>query len=279
MRKHFFILMVFCFSANAADYEYQRVKHPTYSIGQHDEVGQPYESSQSPKVCERYLDNLNYFSRHNIANSCGQSVAPTLTQYIRPVEWENLDPDKYPILFKDLVHGYYEPYKHEEPTKAELTARSAEVRQGQFVFRRAKLDLKGFPDGGPPLWRWNQSKSAVVSRTAETKFNIVQYGRNIVDDGRSATSWGCKPKTGRILSTDALPLLSMVLASEDLQTEYEELGPIYPEGARTTFNLWFINNHVYGESYDKRGEVQLQELRTDLPVHMEPVCLYRLHRK
>ena len=56
-----------------------------------------------PKICKCYEKNLRYFARRNTPMSCERPVAPCLKNRIKKVEWEDLDPDQYPDLFRAIA--------------------------------------------------------------------------------------------------------------------------------------------------------------------------------
>ena len=71
--------------ACAGDYVF--VPHPVYYPDRADFEGEFSEPVKDPNVCSLYLKNLRYFVKRNLSMSCGQPVAPTLTEKIKPVEW------------------------------------------------------------------------------------------------------------------------------------------------------------------------------------------------
>ena len=86
-----------CGLASADDYEMDP------SPGYVERYVQLDESARYPKDCALYLQNLRYFARRTVPLSCGQPIAPNLAKQIRVPQWENLDPDQYSDLFRELA--------------------------------------------------------------------------------------------------------------------------------------------------------------------------------
>jgi len=242
----------------AGDYE----PDPT-PVARHGRYEQPFESPQDPKVCSIYLQNLQYFARRNLPMSCGQPIAPTLTDKIKPAEWVDLDPDQYPELFKAVVTDYL----HGKNVETQLAGYRAAVKKRRYVFRLAKLNL---------------NKSPIVRRrlgnSVKAQFQIVQFGTDITDPNSPPDQWGhCRPKQGR--SSSRGPIWTPIYrVSENLQYLYGGLIGLIQGSVRA---LWIINDNVYAESYDPGGdEVELSELRVDSPldVDLNPVCRFHYLR-
>jgi hypothetical protein len=68
-----------------------------------------YEKPVDPDVCKLYLKNLRFFAKQNAPMSCERPIAPQLQEQLRNVEWENLDPSKYPDLFQAMVTRTFPP--------------------------------------------------------------------------------------------------------------------------------------------------------------------------
>lgn len=220
--------------------------------------GEPYADARDPNICSLFLQNLQYFARRNMPMSCGQPIAPGLEKNIQKVEWEDLDPDKYSELFRELVRQDYVYYQR-EPTEQELAKAREFIRSKKGVFRRAKLDLKGYPS----------FKYVVGSNPAEAKFNLIQEGPNYTDPNNPEPLFRCEIRQGRVMVNGNSP--SLLIATDNLRKFY--WNSISSMGGSVQ-NLWLINNYLYAEWYGGDGTVQLSELRVESPIHFEPVCLY-----
>jgi uncharacterized protein len=252
--------------ANYSDYELD-LKTRNYS-GRADLEGEPFESSQDPEVCALYLQNLRYFAKNNLPMSCGQPVAPILAGKIKPVEWENLDPEKYPELFKAVVFKVFPPRSYEDrsyPSEKDLSHWRESIRNGGVVFRRAKLELKGNM-ALPPL-----------NMPIEKSYQIVQFGFDVTDPANPNSRLRCEQNAGRVMPNIRRNDLGLFIASENLREFYEELYDLHL-GYQSYFNLWLINGQPYGEQYDDKGNVLLSELRSDY-VHLERVCLFQYKKE
>lgn len=222
-----------------------------------------YKKPRDKKVCSLYLQNLQYFARRNDPMSCGQPIAPMLKDKIKKVEWENLDPEKYPDLFKAIVK--VTRTRDKEPSNEELNGRRLEIREGGVVFRRLKFDLKGSPGveegSNRPL--------------PEADLSVIQYGYDVTRPDNPQTTWRCHPLKGRIMpSYTEQTELHLFIVAKDLSHIFDSLRDWRGYSGQ---NLWLINERVYGEFYDELANVKLTELRkTDFgsQLVLEPVCLY-----
>lgn len=218
--------------------------------------GEPYQAARDPNVCSLYLKNLQYFARRDIPMSCGQPIAPGLEKDIQKVEWEDLNPDQYPDLFKETVKQF--DYGR-EPTEQVLAKVRDLVRNKRNVFRRARLDLKGYPS----------FEYAHGSNLPKSKFILIQYGMNVTDPLNPDPSWRCEIQQGRKMKDGEY--VRFFIATDDLHKLYwNSIAVINGSGQ----NLWLINNYPYSEWYDEEGTVRFSEFRLEAPIHFEPVCLY-----
>ena len=227
-----------------------------------------YKNPRDKRVCSLYLQNLQYFARRNELMSCGQPIAPMLKDKIKEVEWENLEPEKYP----DLAKGIINLIKFNEADVSEKEAvqrvRSFKERSG-FVFRRLKFDLKGSP-----------GVEEISQRPLpEEELSVIQYGNDITRPDNPQTTWRCHPQKGRIMpSYSDQHQLNLFIVSKDLKQVYYRL---WDSRGNTGQNLWLINERIYGEFYDENANVKLTELRAMDFVKqlvLEPVCLYHLKK-
>ncbi|MGA7180292.1 MAG: hypothetical protein WBX11_11980 [Thiobacillaceae bacterium] len=237
--------------------------------GRADLEGEPFESPQDPKVCKLYLQNLRYFAKRNLPLSCGQPVAPMLAGKLKPVQWEDLNPEKYPELFKAVVTRVFPPRPSEAkdyPSEAALSSWRQAVRNGDLVFRRAKLELSGhllLPS------QYSPTKEA-------TAFQIIQFGFNVTDPANPDPRWRCEQSTGRVMPVAHGYLLRPFVASGNLREFISELHDSHLGfGASAYSNLWLINGQPYGELYDENGNVLLSQITLDPAVFFDRVCLFR----
>ncbi|HTY21758.1 MAG TPA: lysozyme inhibitor LprI family protein, partial [Desulfomonilaceae bacterium] len=97
-----------------------------------------------PEICKLYEKNLRYFAKRNTPMSCNRPIAPHLKDRIKEVEWEDLDPDKYPDLLRAIAtFNDYLLDPGEDKIQRHLTYVRADIANKVRVFRRAKLSLVG----------------------------------------------------------------------------------------------------------------------------------------
>lgn len=221
-----------------------------------------YKKPRDKEVCSLYLHNLQYFARRNEPLSCGQPIAPMLKEKIRKVEWENLDPDQHPDLFKAVIKVVRTWGK--EPSEKEMEWRRMEIKERGVVFRRLKFDLKGSPGvevgSNQPL--------------PEQELSIVQFGSDVTNPGNPDSVERCQPRAGRFMEAITNTQLNLFVVSKDLKQIYYRL---WDWRGDTVQNLWLINNRIYGEYYDEQANVKFTELRKadyGKELVLEPVCLY-----
>lgn len=241
--------------AKADDYRLNRAPPAVGARGE-----DPYEDPRDPKVCAIYLENLRYFARRKTPMSCERPIAPHLRKRIQKVEWEDLDPAKYASLFRDVLADRF----FRAPADDELALRAAEVHRKEVVFRRAKLNLKGFPVSvtNPAL---GQKSGAPVA------YHVVQYGADTTDPGHPNPDLRCKPTRGGDTGfVDGQPLF--YVATADLQRSY---GHFSMFGISTSEHLRHINGDLYLERLvDASGDIRLTEIRPEEPNVPVPVCLF-----
>lgn len=225
--------------------------------------GEPFKNPRDPAVCSLYLQQLRYFARNSIPDSCGQYVAPGLGSHIAKVEWENLDPHRYHALFEAIVSEY----RGRPATDDDLTLIARNVDSKKLVFRRMTFKLSGVPrlkygdDPGRP----------------EVAFSLVQYGANTLDPANPEKLYRCKLQKGRATRTGGG--MSTYVATADLTKLY--WNSIAQLGYGPGMAYWVINGQLYAEWYDADGTVTLSELHVKPQIYFEPVCRYHLttHRE
>jgi hypothetical protein len=231
---------------------------PAYSQGTA-HISEDYGAPHDPAACDLYLRSLQYSARRNLPMSCDRPVAPLLLDKISRVTWEDLDPDKYPELFRALVAKKRLSWPN-PATAAEVDWQRGFLMQKEFVFQRAKLPLVGRPNFE------GENKSTEV-RT----FWLVRYGPNTVSVGKRL--FHCTPTRGGFQEVD-FPLV--YLATEDLGRLYGNLVSFADgEGPRS---LLIINGRPYVEEILYDGDIRLSDLLLEFPVILKPACLYHYKR-
>jgi DNA-binding transcriptional MocR family regulator len=144
-------------------------------------------------------------------------------------------------------------------SQKELEAGWREIREGGVVFRRLKFALKGYPK----FIKENENPRF------EREFSIVQFGGDVTNPDNPDLTDRCRLQKGRVMDDVRLNLF---IVTKDMSRIYDELVE-WPN--HYVQNLWLINDHIYGEFYNEKGDVKLSELRaTDNVIHLESVCLY-----
>ncbi len=240
--------------ASADDYRLHPA--PTFETGTA-HVETEFAKADDPRVCNAYLANLRYYATRNTPMSCERPIAPHLKNVITELEWDNLDPLKYDDLFRSVIalasFG-------QDTTQTAFDWRAQQLRKGETVFRRAKLSLSGYFDNG------NHSPKAEVER-----FEIVQYGINVVDTNNPAEVWRCKPRRGGPPYDRGY--LNLYLVSEDLKKLYGRLSD-YMRNGNTGHHLRLISGRPYVEQVLSNGNSVLMQVRTAFPIGLESVCMY-----
>lgn len=238
--------------------------NPEYSQGSA-HVLTPFEPATDPESCNVYLKNLKYFAEKNEAMSCQTPVWENLKESIQHVQWEDLDPNSNKELFKLLVAKNRFVPADKEVAPKDVNWQHELVNKREFIFRRAKIELKGTPtfdgDYGTPK----------VSQ--EVLFYIVQYGDNqYVDSPRQQIA--CKPQRGGpAVTIESAPYF---LVTRDLHRIY---GGVYSMADGAYFQDWFfINGRLYMEEKASNGDIRLSELLTKPTVILQPACLFYFHK-
>lgn len=226
-----------------------------------------FATPKDPQACDLYLENLRYFARRKEPLSCGQPVAPTLKNKIHPVEWENLDPDKYPELFKALVRDFQHLndlfYRAGIPDERVYALSSKDVKGGAELIRRANLNLRGFPAFFGP----GHHPHTVPT---ERPFHIIQFGFNVLDPHNPSAAFRCEPQLGRRMRAARQSSIRFYVAREDLQGIYGGLS----SDVERPIDLWLINGEPYGEFFNEKGDVWLSQFRFRPSVTIDAICLY-----
>ena len=207
-------------------------------------AGDPQLIPVDPKICKCYEENLRYFARRNTPMSCERPIAPHLKYRIKKVEWEDLDPGRYPDLFRAIItyHAYL-PGTGEDVIQEDLKHIRSEIAKTVWVFRRAKLSLVG---------RIQPHASA-----ADTEpYWIVQYGPNDISLSNPCEPWRCKPQRGDGIQSN-LQLYIVSAAKHELTKELFS-STNSTEGQ----HLRLIDNRLFVENIRPGGWIALNEVDT-----------------
>jgi hypothetical protein len=232
--------LVFMFSGafSMAD-DYRWIKSPP---GEDDQQLMPVDS----KICRCYEKNLRYFARRNTPMSCEHPIAPCLKNRIKKVEWEDLDPERYPDLFRAIAtHGKYLPGTGEDIIQRHLKYVRADIASKVKVFRRAKLSLVGRIQyqaySAPPEPYW-----------------IVQYGVNDISPDNPRKASRCKPRRGGGGGVESRLHLYIVSEGRHELTKRLFSRQVSSMGQ----HLRIIDNRLFVENIHPNGWINLNEVDT-----------------
>lgn len=239
--------------------------------------GNVFEHENTDDVCGVYLQNLQYFAKHALPMSCGQPITPSLKDKLEKVEWEDIDPEKFPVLFREVVETRLS--KDKVVTDDEIRLLRNKVTSKEYVFRRARVTLIGHPDTEvrSSLSQWakdyvNQYQGRSVP---ELKLTIVQFGANINDPDNPNEGLRCnleQVRGGWYFSDKP----SFMLVTDNLSHLYEYIQVVRGEIPQY---LWRINGRLYGEGLGG-GDIYLSEFGDAVKkdnldrFFFEPVCLF-----
>jgi len=269
------VIGIFLYTTQSHADDYIRDLHPYADNG-----AVPYEHAEDPQVCDLYLQNLRYFVKRKLPLSCGQPVAPTLANIIKPVEWENLDPDQYPELFKELVRANHYMDAPDAPgDKSKLSDEKIykdereEVKKGIKVFRRANLTLKGY------LILEHDKYGNRIPPQNESNFQIVQLGFDVITLKNSPYPLlDCANHKNRSMNpSQRVFKLQSYFVTNDLMKIYTGIGDY--SGGVTDF--FVINNKLYAEDFDEYGNVEISQLSSTKKygIGFDSVCLYHFKHR
>lgn len=216
-----------------------------------------------PKICKLYEENLQYFARKNTPLSCYRPIAPHLNDRIKEVEWEDLDPDRYPAIFRSvIVEDEYLAIskKGEDVIQESLKYARENVAKKISVFRRAnKL---------PPLiGRIRVSEP----RAKPEPYWIVQYGPDDISESNPLKVYRCIPARdgGRQSS------LHLYVVSEAKQ---EVAHPLYYTRYPTHEGqyLRMIDGRLFVENI-RPGRISLDEVEIE-SAFRDRVCNFRFKK-
>jgi hypothetical protein len=221
--------------------------------------GDQQEMPVDPKICKCYERNLRYFARRNTPMSCNRPIAPFLKDRIKEVEWEDLDPERYPDLFRAIAtDGKYLPGTGEDIIERNLKLNRASVANRVWVFRRAKLSLFG--------------RTQVQAYSADPEpYWIVQYGVNDISPTNPKDVWRCKPRRGGGKKSS----LQLYIVSEP---KHELTKRLFTSNNSTQGqHLIIIDNRLFVENITPKAWIQLNEVDTAI-TGGGTVCLFQFKK-
>jgi hypothetical protein len=234
--------LVFLFSAAfsmADDYRWD---------GSPDPAGDDQYIPVDPEICKCYEENLRYFAKRNTPMSCNRPIAPHLKDRIKEVEWEDLDPDQYPDLFRAIAtSGQYSPGTGEDIIQRHLIYIRARIANKVWVFRRAKLSLVG----SEPYW-------------------IVQYGPNDISPINPEPFYKCKPRRGGGKES----YLKLYIVSD---AKHELKSKLFSHRGAEGQHLIIIDDRLFVENIRPKAEIQLNEVDTAIPGG-NTVCIFQFKK-
>ncbi len=223
-----------------------------------------------PTICKVYEQNLRYFAQQNVPMSCERPIAPQFKDRIQAIEWENLDPARYPALFLAIAaKRNYLPPQQIEAAKKDPQAWIASVKDdfatGINVFRRAMIE--------PPLVgevrRGKDGRSLPAA-----PFWIIQFGYNDMSPDNPDEFWRCKPKRGERLQYSMSSSLHLYLASEDLSELLEKFSADVTHPSSEGQHLRRIDGRLFIENIFGDDWISLSEIVTEPPL-ADAVCNFK----
>jgi hypothetical protein len=223
-----------------------------------DPAGDEQYISVDPEICKVYEENLRYFAKRNTSMSCNRPIAPQLKGRIKEVEWEDLDPDQYPDLFRAIVtFGRYSRGSSEDAIQRDLKFILADIANRVRVFRRAKLSLVG--------------RTQVQAYSADPEpYWIVQYGVNDISPNNPKELWRCTPTRGGGIESD----LRLYVVSE---ARKELTKQLFSHSGTEGQHLRIIDNRLFVENIHPEALIQLNEVDTAL-AWGDTVCTFRFKK-
>jgi hypothetical protein len=213
-----------------------------------------------PKICKVYEENLRYFAKRNVPMSCRRPIAPHLKDRIKEVEWEDINPDQYPDLFRAIVtYNKHLPKTSEDIILRDIKFIRSEVENKVRVFRRAKLQLTG--------------RINVQAYSAEPEpYWIIQYGVNDISSNNLDKISKCKICRGGGIESD----LNLYIVSEtkkELTKGLPKLNHYTNEGQ----NLITIDGRLFVENIHPKAWIELNEVGTELADSCT-VCIFKFKK-
>lgn len=243
-------ILLMSYSAIAGSDDYRWVQYPQDKESQLIPV--------DPSICKLYEQNLRYFARKNIPMSCSRPIAPQFKSKIKDVDWEDLDPGKYPELLYAIVtkNRNYFIGKSEELIQRDLASIRREIKLGIYAFRRAKLSLAGRLTFGQP-------------NSPIEPYWIVQYGVNRFSVTNPEEVFRCEPRRGGVHFASTPDLY--VVSADTMQL----IGTIgvtrFPSSEGQHIKL--INGKIFVENLFPSGRIELNQVDEAIPM-TDTVCKF-----
>jgi hypothetical protein len=213
-----------------------------------------------PKICKVYGENLRYFAARNTPMSCNRPIASHLKDRIKEVEWEDLDPDQFPDLFRAVVTlNKYLPGTGEDIIQRDLKFARADVANKVRVFRRAKLSLVG--------------RIRVYENSAPEPYWIVQYGANDISPNNPDSFFKCSPTRGSGKESN----LQLYIVSEKKKELMKELFVTVGRPSTEGQHLRIIDNRLFVENIRPGAWIELSEVDADLAAGFT-VCIFEFKK-
>lgn len=256
---------------------------PQIGVKSEDEMTMRPAKMQDSNVCQTYLQNLRHFAQKNVPMSCERPIAPDFRDRIRHVEMEDMDPFRHPKLFNALTKYFHNGkipihVPKDAPDEVKIKIMNSWIyetppepigpneyglhmlQENAFIFRRAKLDLKGYP---------TRPGDYGVPKPKPETIHIIQFGYNIFDTKHP--NWNtCQPVRGSEgVGYDSD--IRFYIVAADLE---ELIRPLEKFGGSSGEHLLSIDDRPYVEKMYSGAEINLLQIRLDAPVVLEPVCLY-----
>lgn len=246
-------ILIFLFPILVLADEYRWVEVPHRDEEQH-------VIDVDPNICKLYEENLQYFARKNIPMSCYRPIAPQLKNRIKEVEWEDLDPNKYPDLFRAIVvknHYLDIDKKGEEEIQKSVKYDLGQVEKKIMVFRRAKLSLTGHIRVSDP-------------GAAPEAYWIVQFGFSNSQDNPDKF-YRCTPTRGGIPSQLEYKLHLYIVSEAKKEVAKKLFTTTHPSTEGQSLRL--IDGRLFIENINQWAAIELNEVDTNMPM-ADTVCRF-----
>jgi hypothetical protein len=245
------LLPIFSVAFSMAD-DYRWVESP-------DPGGDQQIIPVDPEICKCYEENLRYFAKRNTPMSCNRPIAPHLKGRIKEVEWEDLDPDRYPDLFRAIATcNKYLPGTSEDIIQRDLKLIRANIAKKVRVFRRAKLSLYGNTQVPP-------------HKACHEPYWVVQYGVDDVSPNNPKALRRCEARRGGGIESHLR--LYIVSAAKHELTRKLFSHRTSTEGQ----HLRIIDNRLFVENIHPEALIQLNEVDTAL-AWGATVCIFQFEK-
>lgn len=213
-----------------------------------------------PKICKLYEENLRYFAQRNTPMSCYRPIAPHLKDRIKDVEWEDLNPDRYPALFRDVIVQHKNlSNKNEDEIQKNVEYALDDIGKKIRVFRRAKIELFA-----------HLRNNYNLSEKPESYW-VLQYGFDDISQSNPRSVYRCvSARAGGQESN-----LRLYAVADDSGKLIGSLGTtLYPSNEGQYIKQ--IDNRIFVENISE-GWIYLNEVSTKT-VLTDTVCNYKFEK-